>query len=95
MSAKIASRKYYRIIALICTLLVFFAATKVRAAELSRPDEELRVCKCDTDAIAVVGHLFVLHNYVTTLYLSPPAREVDKQLSPAFSLTYRGPPSLF
>jgi hypothetical protein len=95
MSTTIASRKYYRIIALLCTLLVFVAAAKIRAAEISCPEEELRMGQCDTNAIAAVGHPFVLQNYATASYLSPPGREVRKQLSPTSSLTYRGPPALF
>ena len=95
MSTTIASRKYYRIIALLCTLLVFVAAAKIRAAEISCPEEELRMCQCDTDAIAAVGHPFVLQNYATASYLSPPGREVRKQLFSTSSLTYRGPPALF
>ena len=95
MSTTIASRKYYRIIALLCTLLVFVTAAKIRAAEVSRPEEELRMCQCDTDAIAAVGQPFVLQNYATASYLSPPGREVRKQLSSTFTLTYRGPPALF
>lgn len=95
MSTTIASRKYYRIIALLCTLLVFVAAAKIRAAEVSRPEEELQMCQCDTDVIAAAGHPFVLQNYAMVSYLSPPGREVRKQLSSTSSLTYRGPPVLF
>ena len=95
MSTTIASRKYYRIIALLCTLLIFVAAAKIRAAEIFPPEEELRMCQCDTNAIAAVGHPFLLQNYATASYLSPPGRKVHKQLSSTSSLTYRGPPALF
>ena len=95
MSTTIASRKYYRIIALLCTLLVFVATAKVRAAKVSRPEEALPISQCDAEVIAAVGHPFVLQNYATASYLSPPGREIRKQSPTTFSLTYRGPPALF
>ncbi|MGD0234585.1 MAG: hypothetical protein ABSC55_08600 [Syntrophorhabdales bacterium] len=95
MSATIASRNCTRIIALLLTLLVFFTATKIRAAEISRSDEELRMCQCDTDSVAAVGHQFVLQNNDTVAYLLPLSREVRKQLPLTLNPTYRGPPALF
>lgn len=93
MSATIASRNCIRIIALLLTLLVFFTATTIRAAEISRPDEELRMCQCDT--VAAVGHQFVLQAYHTVAYLSSPSREVCKQLPLTLNPTDRAPPALF
>lgn len=95
MSTAIAGRKYTWTIALLCTLLVLFAATKIKAAEISRPDEELRIGQCDTDTVATVGHPFVLQNYDTAAYLLSLSREVRKQLPTTFNPTYRGPPTLF
>ena len=95
MPMAIASRKYTWTIALLCTLLVLFAATRIRAAEVSRPDEELRIGQCDTDSVAAVGHPFVLQNYNRASYLLPQGRQVRKQLPSTFSPTYRGPPALF
>ena len=95
MFARIAGRKYTWTIALLCTLLVLFAATKIKAAEISRPDEELRIGQCDADATATVGHPFVLQNYNRASYLLPQGREVRKQLPTTFSPTYRGPPASF
>jgi len=95
LSTRIASRTYYRIIVLLCTLLVLCAASKTRAVEIPRPDEELRTVQCDADTIAAVSRPFILQSYATASYLSPLAREVHKHTSFAFSLTYRGPPALF
>lgn len=93
LSTRIASSTHYRIIVLLCTLLVLCAASRTRAVEIPRPDEELRTVQCDTGAIAAVSHPFVLQSHATASYLSPLAREVHRHTSFAFSLTYRGPPA--
>ena len=94
MSTTIANRICCWIITLLCTLLLLLAATKIRAEEISHPEEELRMCQCSADAPIAVGHPFVLEDNATVSYLSPSAREVHKQVAPAFSLTCRGPPAL-
>jgi len=95
MSATIPSSNQTRIVALLLTLLVLFAAAKVRAAETPRSDEELRTCQCDTDPVAAIPHQFALQGCGTAVYLLCPGRVVCRESPTLFSHAYRGPPALF
>ena len=89
------SRSQTLIIAFFLTVLVLFAATKVRMAESPRPGEELRVCQYDADSGAAIPHQFVLRSYDAAAYLLPPGRVVLKEPPTPFSPPYRGPPAQF
>lgn len=90
-----SARKQTQIVALLLTLLVLFAATKIRTVEAPKPGEELRICQYDADSVATISHQFFFRPYDTAVPLPPPGGEIPWQSPTPFSRLYRGPPVLF
>ena len=88
-------RDYRKIIAVLCAVLVFFAAAKIKATEKYHHAKKPGISRCDTDSTDdALPQQFTHQSHNAAARLSPQVREVTEHSPTSSSHAYRGPPGL-
>ena len=81
-----------KVIAALLMIVALSVLIPTRGAEIARSNDQLRACRDYADAVAIVGHLFVLEISKTGIYRATPEEGIGHHSPTIPTHQYRAPP---